>query len=59
MAAGRNQCDIFVLYGHEFDKNVITVYLPVSDPLFRLTQKLELLIMKQIFFQKVDEHREG
>ena len=59
MAAGRNQCDIFVLYEHEFDKNVITVYLPASDPLFRLTQKLELLIMIQVFFQKVDKHREG
>ena len=37
-----NQCDNFVLYEYEFDKNVIPMRFAATDPLFRLTQRLEL-----------------
>src|SRR5271157_5459815 len=37
-----NQCDNFVLFEDEFDKNVIPVRLAATDTLFRLTQRLEL-----------------
>ena len=59
MAAGINQCDNFVLYEYEFDKNVIPVHLSASDPLFRLTQRLELTNNDANIFSKGGRTREG
>jgi methylthioribose-1-phosphate isomerase len=42
VATATNQCNNFVLYGYDFDKNVIPLHLAATDPLFHLTQKVQL-----------------